>query len=81
MITRVCPDKFSDDGAHIYDVKVCGLPMLQGIGQVLPPPVTFYMRGFIGGSEETQRETYIYIYICMYSPPQVDRIWGIWGSY
>ena len=23
----------------------------------------------------------IYIYIYIYGPPQVDRIWGIWGSY
>ena len=22
-----------------------------------------------------------YIYICIYSPPQVERIWGTWGSY
>ena len=41
-----------------------------------------YSWGYIRIMEKKMETTILYLCICWgYSPPSVDRIWGIWGSY
>ena len=41
---------------------------------------TIVYRGYIGIMEKKMEATMLGLGLRVYSPPEVDRMWGIWGS-